>query len=321
MVDSVLRQVAREYDLGEPLEQEALSGGSAPVFRLRTSRHMVIIKHGADERELCLYKRVAETLNVRGVRQARLYSTVSDRLQSSSGHAVFEHLPGTWAWQPTSTQAAVFMRYFAAYNRALCEIPIPPFVTTVDTPWKKADSLDYLLHDLRGDLAQIQLSPLFARTADRALTFLARHRSPLDAMPKQLVHGDVGPGNILYTDGGGEPSAVLVDFTPYRESALYSLCVSFYWHYVYGNHGRPNIARIGDDLCVYAAVYPFSAEEKRAFYATFVKVAARILFVPLLLNLAADRPELDAASDSRATAMNNILDSRRDLETAILRVG
>jgi hypothetical protein len=35
------------------------------------------------------------------------------------------------------------------------------------------------------------------------------------------------PGNILYASDGG---IALIDVTPYRESALYALGVSLYWH-------------------------------------------------------------------------------------------
>jgi Ser/Thr protein kinase RdoA (MazF antagonist) len=302
----------QEFGLGSPLEQESLSGGSAAAFRVRSARGNFVIKDGGDERVLRLYKQVAETLNAQGVRQARLYESISGRLTASSGHAVYDFLPGAWAWQPTATQSAAFMRYFAAYQRALRAVPIPLFVTEVRTPWQQADSLDYLLHDMPGLLATIRVSPLFARTAERVLAFLAEHRPIIDGQPKQLVHGDVGPGNILYADDGG---IALIDFTPYRESALYALGVSFYWHYVYANDGRPDVMRIRDDLRAYAAVHPWTDEAKRAFYPALVKAAARILFVPILLALTAGQRVDD--SDSRATAINHIMACRNELEAAI----
>jgi len=282
MVDPVLQQVAQEFDLGAPLEQETLSGGSAAAFRLCTTRGDVVVKDGGDERELLLYKYVEETLNAQGVRQARLRATVSGQLKASTGQAVFEFLPGRWAWQPTPAQGAAFMRYFAAYNGALRDISPPSFVTETRTPWQKADSLDYLLHDLPGVLSAAGVSSFFAHTTDRVLALLAEYRPILDVRSKQLVHGDVGPGNVLYTD---EDVVALIDFTPYWESPLYALCVSFYWHYVYGNDGRPDTDRIGDDLRTYAVVIPFSTEDKRAFYPTFIKVAARILIARLLFDI------------------------------------
>jgi Ser/Thr protein kinase RdoA (MazF antagonist) len=314
MVDPILQRVMQEFGLGSPFEQESLSGGSAAAFHVRSARGDFVIKDGGDERVLGLYKQVAETLNAQGVRQARLYESIAGQLTASSGHAVFAFLPGTWAWRPTTTQSAAFMRYFAAYQRALRAVPIPLFVTEVRTPWQQADSLDYLLHDLPGLLATIHVSPLFARTADRVLAFLAEHRPILDAQPKQLVHGDVGPGNILYAHDGG---TALIDFTPYRESALYALDVSFYWHYVYANHGRPDVMRIRDDLRAYAAVHPWTDEAKRAFYPALVKAAARILFVPILLALATGQRMVDSDSDSRARAINNIMACRNELEAAI----
>ncbi len=312
MVDAALVQVAREYDLGVPLEQDTLSGGSAATILLRTSRGAVVVKDGGDERALALYKRVEEALNARGVRQARLHVTMSGQLTASTGQAVFEFLPGWWAWRPAPAQASALMRYLVAYHRALRAVPVPSFVTEVHTPWQRADALDYLLHELPQVLETAQVSPLFARAADRTLTFLADHRTLLVARPTQLVHGDVGPGNILYTD---EDVVALIDFTPYRESPLYALCVSFYWHYVYDNDGRPDIARIRDDLHAYATIAPFSAEDKHVFYPTFVKAAARILFGRFLFELEAGRQP--SPTDKRAAIVNNILACRRKLAEAI----
>ncbi len=314
MVDPILQRVMQEFALGSPLKQESLGGGSGATFRVRSTRGDFVVKDGGDERVLRLYKRVAETLNAQGVRQARLYETVSGRLTASTGHAVSEFLPGRWAWQPTVAQSAALMRYLAAYHRALHAVPIPPFVAEVRTPWQKADSLDYLLRDMPGLLAATPASPLFARTAGHVLAFLAAHRPILDAQPKQLVHGDIGPGNILYANGD---VVALIDFTPYRESALYALGVSFYWHYVYANDGCPDLARIRDDLRTYAAVQPFADEARRAFYPALVKAAARILFVPILLALATGQRVADFNGDSRATAINNIMACRDELEGAI----
>jgi len=96
---------------------------------------------------------------------------------------------------------------------------------------------------------------------------------------------------------------------------LYALCVSFYWHYVYANDGYPDISRIRDDLHAYATSVPFSVEDKHAFYPTFVKVAARILFGRFLFELEAGR-QLSPA-DKRAAIINNILACREELAEAI----
>ncbi|HKO25747.1 MAG TPA: hypothetical protein VJY65_13530 [Chloroflexota bacterium] len=77
------------------------------------------------------------------------------------------------------------------------------------------------------------------------------------------------------------------------------------------------MARIRDDLRAYAAVHPWTDEAKRAFYPALVKAAARILFVPILLALATGQRADDSGSDRRATAINNIMACRNELEAAM----
>jgi hypothetical protein len=77
------------------------------------------------------------------------------------------------------------------------------------------------------------------------------------------------------------------------------------------------VTRIRDDLRAYAGVHPWTDEAKRAFYPALVKAAARILFVPILLAQATGQRMDDSDSDSRATAINNIVACRNALEAAI----
>ena len=84
-----------------------------------------------------------------------------------------------------------------------------------------------------------------------------------------------------------------------------------------GRRTDPDVTRIRDDLRAYAAVHPLADEAKRAFYPALVKAAARILFVPILLALAPGQRVDDSDSDSRATALNNIVACRNKLEAAI----
>jgi Ser/Thr protein kinase RdoA (MazF antagonist) len=282
MGDDDLKRVADEFGLGEPLGAEELTGGAAGTLKLRTASGIFVVKRVVDVYELALYRQVELVLNQANVRQARLHTTLAGGLVASTGQAVFEWLPGRWATSPTPAQSAALMRHFADYNRAIRAIPVPPFVTVWDNPWRKADSLDYLFRHLPEHLAQLSLSPAFVATATAALRRLAERRAELERLPKQLVHGDVGPGNVLYTP---DHRAVIIDFTPYDEPHLYGVCVALYWHCVYPTNGQPDLARIGEDLAFYATRHPLTPDDKLLFPVIFAKVATRILTVPLLLHL------------------------------------
>jgi hypothetical protein len=48
----------------------------------------------------------------------------------------------------------------------------------------------------------------------------------LNHLPKQLIHSDLGPGNIIFA--GGEVKSI-IDFTPAYEHEFYSVAQFLYW--------------------------------------------------------------------------------------------
>jgi Ser/Thr protein kinase RdoA (MazF antagonist) len=48
----------------------------------------------------------------------------------------------------------------------------------------------------------------------RALAQLAESAPLIDALPSRLIHGDIGPDNVLMD---GDDVVAIVDFTPLRE--------------------------------------------------------------------------------------------------------
>lgn len=298
-----MQHIATAFDLGEPLESTSLGGGEGSTYKLCTRRGEFVVKGGQEPHSLALYQQVATTLNGAGVPQAQVFTTATGQLHVG-GYAVFELLRGTGLDLPDPVQSAALMCYFARYNHALRTIAVPPDVHEVRTGWKKADSLSYLLTELPAQLARLPLSVFFQQITQTVLDRLAKVRSDLDRLPKQLVHGDVGPGNILFTS---DDVVAIIDFTPYYESHLYAVCVSFFWHYVYGNGGTVDVARIVDDLRIYAQHHGLSPAERALFPAIFLKVAARILFVPCLLMLDSGQVAVDQDADRRAAATQDIM--------------
>ncbi len=296
---------------------DLLTGGAVDTLKLRTTRGTFVVKRVTDVRELALYRQVELTLNRAGVRQARLYTTLDGRLIASTGHAVLEWLPGQWVNSPTRAHSVALMQHLAAYNRAVRQVPAPPFVTEWYNAWRKAGSLEYVLHHLPAQLAQLPLRPPFTAATASVLRFLAEQRTALEQLPKQLVHGDIGPGNVLYGPGH---RAVIIDFTPYYEPHLYAVCVALYWHYVYPTEGQPDIERIGQDLTAYAARHPCSPEDKRLFPAIFAQAATRILAVPILLHLESGQQLPTEECDRRALALTSLLACLSSLAAAIAEV-
>ncbi len=313
----ILDTIIREFDIGDFVDYDPAHDPSCETGRLTTSRGVYFIKPGMEERELVLYSDVEKSLNESGVRQAEIFRTQSGSYLSSTGYAVFEFLDGSSLENPSTDQFDSFIEYFARYNLALAEIQVPDWVQTLKNPWDKADSIDWLLDSFPSLRPFLELTPLTENAIDAALEFLDLNRDSLAESPKQLTHGDAGPGNILYRDSN---VVAVIDFTPYLESHLYSLCVSLYWHCLYFNDGIPDFNSINRALAIYVGKYPFTDDEISLFHAMFVKAASRMLFVQLVFNLEygrgkpGERNFPTSAIDEMAANLLTVIDSEPNLK-------
>jgi aminoglycoside phosphotransferase (APT) family kinase protein len=94
----------------------------------------------------------------------------------------------------------------------------------------------YLIAELPGLVRHYGLA---AGPADAAIACLAEHRAALGRLPRQLVHGDIGPDNVLLD---GEQVMAIIDFTPHVLPVLLAASTALYWYHVYG---RPVISADG----------------------------------------------------------------------------
>lgn len=299
---------------------DVLEGDVEPAYKIETTTGRYFVKRDHSLPEFFpFYHQVAEQLNARGVRQARLHTRPGKGFLSPDGYAVYEWLPGRGTERPSERQFNNLMHYFARYNQALRELPVPAWVTRWKNPWDKADSLTYLLDHFAQRRPELHLPAGIDPVVDRVLAFLEQTRPDLEVLPKQLVHGDVGPGNILYD---GQEVVAIVDFTPYAESHLYSLCVCLYWHCVYFQPGfQPDYQGIIRSLRAYAAGYPLLNMEKALFPVLFAKAAARMFFVLLIFNLGGERSFDSEAITESATILGRVLDEQHEFARCILAAG
>lgn len=268
---SVLSAVANEFQLGTVRDVRRLDGGSADVIALTTTSGKYVVKPVRQRHELELYAHVEQTLNQRDVRQPRLIPHPAGGYLSTSGHCVQEFFPGEISERPTPARSASLMRYLARYDAALREVPIPAWIQSQDTVWTRVVSPRFLLAELPGLATATDTDP---ETIRDGLARLGAAADRIDALDTQLVHGDHGPGNVLYD--GDEVVAVL-DFTPFRESVAFSVCTALYWHHVYGL-GEPARDRIRADL----ESYGDSREWTNLVPALIVREALRRFATPLL---------------------------------------
>jgi Ser/Thr protein kinase RdoA (MazF antagonist) len=263
-----------EYDIGAVLGTDRLPGGTDSVLRVRTDRGTYVLKPTARPADVELQARVAEYLNGRGVRQALIVPTQTGAMVSRDGAFVQEFLPGSLALQPATTQVAATMRHIGAYHRELANFPGP--CEPEDSVWQRVADPSYLVTELPGLLARYDLAD---QVTLAGLGALGRHRRRLENLPRQLVHGDIGPDNVLMA---GEEVVSIIDFTPYWESTLFAGCTALYWYHVYGR-AAVDPAGLRASIEALGQVRARTTEEVALWPAGLLREALRRLATPLVL--------------------------------------
>lgn len=229
-MDPLLAEVAEEFDLGTPIRVDATPYGWDQVVRLTTERGQYVVKPARQAWQIALYHRVECTLNARGVRQARLFLTSKGEPVGSTGHYVQELLPGEALEQADAVRSLALFGHLATYDAALREVAVSDELLAEDTVWTRVVSPDWLLDHLPTLVERAGLAWLDRASVDAALAVLAEARAAIQRLPRQLVHGDLGPDNVLYD---GANLVAIIDFTPFYESRLFSVCTALYWFHVH----------------------------------------------------------------------------------------
>jgi homoserine kinase type II len=269
------RAVLTEYSVGEVIAAGPVPAGSDLARRVVTGRGSYLLKPAYRQADVELQAEVATLLTARGIRQPRLEPTRSGGYVTRSGYFLQELLPGVSPTRPTPAQTTAAMRHVAAYHLALGELPVS-YEPDRGSLWVRVTDPDFLLAELPGLLARNGLAD---RAPGLALDYLRRSQAGLAALPRQIVHGDIGPDNFLMT---GDEVIALVDFTPHLQPVLFAAATALYWFHVYGQpHVGPDQLRA--NMATMAEVRPWTDAELALWPAALVLEALRRLATPLEL--------------------------------------
>ena len=250
--DDAARSALACYDIGAVRSLDRLPAGHASARKVRTSVGTYLLKPAWRCADVALLAELP-ALGLHGVRQPEVIRTASGNLVSPGGYFLQEFLPGEPELEPSSTQVQAVMRAVGTLHVALHQLATA-YEPDRESVFVQVTAPDFLIAELPSLLRHYGLA---TRSAATAIAFLAEHQAALGVLPRQLVHGDIGPDNVPL-DGGHV--VAIIDFTPHVLPVLLAASTALYWYHVYGQ--RPVSAnRLAASRAAMAETRPWPAAE------------------------------------------------------------
>ena len=294
--DDAVRSALAWYDLGEVLSLDRLPSGRPAVRKVTTSTGIYLLKPAWRRADIALLAELP-ALRRDGVRQPEIIRTGSGQLVSPDGYFLQEFLAGELELEPSGAQVRAVMRAVGSLHVALGRLTVG-YEPDRDSVFVQVTDPGFLIAELPGLVRHFGLA---AGPAGTAIACLAEHQAALGALPRQLVHGDIGPDNVLLD---AEQVVAVTDFTPHVLPVLFAASVALYWYHVYGQPTVP-AADLAASRAAIAEARPWSPAEKDLWAAGLVWEALRRLATTLELARRAGADPGPAAG-ARMTAVGAI---------------
>lgn len=222
------------YDIGAVLSLDRLPRGHPAVRKVTTSAGTYLLKPAWRRTDLALLAEL-QALRPHGVRQPEIIRTRSGQLAGPQGYFLQEFLAGALELQPSGAQVRAVMQAVGTLHAALAELSVN-YEPDGESVFVQVTDPAFLIAELPGLVRHYGLA---TRPTGTAIACLAEHQAALSALPRQLVHGDIGPDNVLLD---GEQVVAIIDFTPHVLPVLFAASTALYWYHVYG---RPAVSAVG----------------------------------------------------------------------------
>jgi len=272
--DDAARSALACYDIGAVLSLDRLPAGHPAARKVITSVGTYVLKPVWRRADIELLAELP-ALRAYSVRQPEVIRTGSGKLVSPDGYFLQEFLPGKLELRPSGTQVRAVMRAVGSMHAALSRLTVG-YEPDRESVFVRVTDVSFLIAELPGLLRHYGLA---TAPAGAAIAFLAEHQAALGVLPRQLVHGDIGPDNVLLD---GEQVVAIIDFTPHVLPVLFAASTALYWYHVYGQPAVPADGLAASRAAI-AEARPWPAGEEELWTAGLVWEGLRRLATTLEL--------------------------------------
>jgi Ser/Thr protein kinase RdoA (MazF antagonist) len=270
--DDAARSAQACYDVGALLSLDRLSAGGAAVRKVTTSAGTYLLKPAWRHADIALLAELP-ALRPHGVRQPEVIRTRSGQLVTPGGYFLQEFLPGEPELRPSGPQVLAVMRAVGSLHVALGRLTVG-YEPDRGSMFVQVTDPSFLIAELPGLLRHYGMA---TGPAGTAIAVLAEHQAALGVLPRQVVHGDIGPDNVLLD---GEHVVAIIDFTPHVLPVLFAASTALYWYHVYGQRAVSADGLAGSRAAM-AETRPWPAAEDELWTAGLVWEGLRRLATTL----------------------------------------
>ncbi len=262
------------YDIGAVLAVDRLPTGGRAVRKVTTSAGAYLLKPDWRRADVALLAELP-ALASHGICQPAIIRTAAGELISPDGYFLQEFLAGQPELEPSDAQVQAVMLAVGELHVALRRLSIG-YEPDQDSVFVQVTDSGFLIEQLPGLLRQYEL---VTPPVETAIAYLAEHHAALGTLPCQLVHGDIGPDNVLLD---GDQVVAIIDFTPHVLPAMFAASTALYWYHVYGQQQVP-AADLTASWAAIARAQPWTPAEDKLWLAGLTWESLRRLATTLEL--------------------------------------
>jgi Ser/Thr protein kinase RdoA (MazF antagonist) len=245
------------YDIGAVLSLDRLPAGHPAVRKVTTAAGTYLLKPAGRRADIELLAELP-ALTAPDVRQPDIIRTGAGQLISPDDYFLQEYLPGKVELKPSGAQTLAVMRAVGRLHAVLGQRPIS-YEPDLNSMFVRVTDPGFLITELPGLVRHYGMA---TGPVGQAIARLASHQAAVGALPGQLVHGDIGPDNVLLD---GEQVVAIIDFTPHVLPVLFAASTALYWYHVYGQQGAVSATALAASRKAMAEARPWSAAEEEVW--------------------------------------------------------
>lgn len=222
---SIERQLRADFELGMITEIRNMSTSNS-CYLVVTDDGSFVFKQAGRLDFVKAYDKAVQVLHAQGFIAARLLRTRQGSLATDQGFSLAQYIAGDTPESFDDNQFHAAVQYIGRYNSALRAVPFTADELQSINIWDQAKSTGFLCENIETLLARCNFQRHDREILSDAGKLLVENRSYLEGKAKQLIHTDLGPGNLVFSRGQVK---AIIDFTPEYENELYSLAQFLFW--------------------------------------------------------------------------------------------